>query len=391
MNSSTEKPNAVLTGLRSKWSIGGLCVLVLLAMWLLLSGKDTVPEEPLLRISTIKADEVVLHPRARVSGSLVAKDSVEVGTALTGLRIESVLVEQGERVQQGQLLAELDSTVQRAQVQQAQASVASATAELQEKLALHQEAQKNLKRVTALSQGTVSAQTLDERRAQAQAAQATWQAAQAVLSKAQAELAEQQEQLDKTRIVATVEGLVLQRHAQAGAQVGNDALFTLAKNSVIELEGDVGEALLAQLHHGMPAAVQWTGQTEAAPGSVRLVSSQVDKASRMGSVRITLNAVPSVVMAGMFGRAELTLPSHTLAIAVPASAVSVNSQGEAAVMKVVSDGVVSYQPVRIGWQDAQWVEVVEGLNNGESVVATAFAFVKDGDHVEVHELERAQP
>ena len=83
MNSSTEKPNAVLTGLRSKWSIGGLCVLVLLAMWLLLSGKDTVPEEPLLRISTIKADEVVLHPRARVSGSLVAKDSVEVGTALS--------------------------------------------------------------------------------------------------------------------------------------------------------------------------------------------------------------------------------------------------------------------------------------------------------------------
>ncbi|NHC62087.1 efflux RND transporter periplasmic adaptor subunit [Paenalcaligenes suwonensis] len=176
-----------------------------------------------------------------------------------------------------------------------------------------------------------------------------------------------------------------------GAQTGNDALFSVAKSGLIELEADVSERLIAQMHTGMQASVRWAGQTESSAGTIRLVSAQVDKASRLGTVRVALHSTPSVVLAGMFGRAELVLPTQTLATAVPASAVSVDSLGQAAVMKVTEGGLVSYQPVSIGWQDAQWVEVVDGLKKGDSVVATAFAFVKDDDHVEVHELERTQP
>ncbi|NHC62088.1 efflux RND transporter periplasmic adaptor subunit [Paenalcaligenes suwonensis] len=216
MSRSTENRMYVPGFLRNKWGVTAMCLLVVAGIWLQLSGKEQVPTEPMLRVSTIKVDEVLLRPRARISGSLVARDTIELGTALTGLRIERVLVEQGDSVQQGQLLAELDRTVLQAQVQHAQAVVDSATAELQEKQALHNAAQKNLKRVMGLSQGTVSAQTLDERRAQADAAKANWQAAQAAVVRAQAELAESQEQLDKTHIVATVDGLILQRHAQAG-------------------------------------------------------------------------------------------------------------------------------------------------------------------------------
>lgn len=391
MDRSTENRMYVPGFLRNAWGVGALCLLVVLGVWLLLSGKESVPIEPMLRVSTTTAEEVVLHPQARISGSLVARDTVEIGAALTGLRIERVLVEQGDSVQQGQLLAELDSAVQQAQVQRAQAGVASALAEQREKQALHQEAQKNLKRVTALSHGTVSAQTLDERRTQADAATANWRAAEAAVARAQAELAESQEQLDKTRIVATVEGLILQRQAQTGAQTGTEPLFSVAKLGLIELEAEVSERLLAQLHAGMQASVLWAGQAEAVDGALRLLSAQVDKASRLGTVRVALHSTPTVVLAGMFGRAELALPTQTLATAVPASAVSVDSQGQAAVMKVLDGGVVAYQPVHIGRQDAQWVEIVEGLKKGDRVVATAFAFVKDGDQVEVHELERAQP
>ncbi|MET0567915.1 MAG: efflux RND transporter periplasmic adaptor subunit, partial [Hyphomicrobiaceae bacterium] len=144
----------------------------------------------------------------------------------------------------------------------------------------------------------------------------------------------------------------------------------------IELDAEVIETRLAKLRADQPARIEVAGAGEVA-GKVRLVSAEVDKATRLGRVRVFLGDNPALRV-GAFARG-LIETARGSGLAVPAAAVLYGEQG--ASVQLVSDGKVATRPVKLGLAAGGLVEVREGLAEGDVVVAKSGTFLRDGDIV----------
>ena len=127
----------------------------------------------------------------------------------------------------------------------------------------------------------------------------------------------------------------------------------------------------------MPAAIRLPGVSDPVRGRVRLISQEVDKASRTGKVRIALSDV-SHAHIGAFASAEVELVRRD-GVGAPASAV--RREGDVARLYVVRDGRVEERTVTPGIVDGDAIEIRDGLAEGETVVAKAAAFLRPGDRV----------
>ena len=201
---------------------------------------------------------------------------------------------------------------------------------MQQQEALNAEAQTQLRRIAPLVRsGSVSAQQIDQQQAQARSSAAALAAARAEQEQARAGVAQAQAQRDKAALLAPADGIVSERHA--GRRIGGDApLFKLIRDGLLELDGEVPESALAGILPGMPARVRVPGATDAVAGSVRRVSPKVDEATRMGRVRIALEAAPAIK--GSFAATTLETGQDALPVVVPQRAVTFGAQGAASVM-----------------------------------------------------------
>jgi HlyD family secretion protein len=190
----------------------------------------------------------------------------------------------------------------------------------------------------------------------------------------------------KLAVVAPVAGLVLERSVRPGdlAMSSSTAWFKLARDGVIELQAQLAEADLAGVRRGQLAAVELSGGATA-DGVVRLINPQIDRETKLGSVRITL-PVRADIRAGGFARAVFKDVS-SVASSVPETAVRYDADG-ASVMVVEASNHVKRYPVRTGIRGAGLVQLIEGPPLGARVVASAGSFLLDGDSVQA--LERAQ-
>jgi hypothetical protein len=127
----------------------------------------------------------------------------------------------------------------------------------------------------------------------------------------------------------------------------------------------------------MPAKLRLPGVAEEADGVVRLVSEEVDKASRTGKARIAL-AAGAPARIGSFASGEIEI-ARSQGVGIPASAV----QREAASARalVVRDGIVELRRVTVGIAEGEALEIMSGVAPGERVVARAAAFLRSGDRV----------
>ena len=193
---------------------------------------------------------------------------------------------------------------------------------MQQQEALNAEAQTQLRRIAPLVRsGSVSAQQIDQQQAQARSSAAALAAARAEQEQARAGVAQAQAQRDKAALLAPADGIVSERHARAGALGGDAPLFKLIRDGLLELDGEVPESALAGILPGMPARVRVPGATDAVAGSVRRVSPKVDEATRMGRVRIALEAAPAI-RAGSFAATTLETGQDALPVVVPQRAVT---------------------------------------------------------------------
>lgn len=128
----------------------------------------------------------------------------------------------------------------------------------------------------------------------------------------------------------------------------------------------------------MPAAVTVSGTAAATAGKVRLISSEIDRASRLGHVRIALDAAPAARI-GAFATAVVDV-SRREGVSVPASALA-GQDGDWAVEIVGEGDRIVRRPVQRGLAEGDAVEILAGLAPGERVVARAAAFLRAGDLV----------
>ena len=360
-----------------RWLIGGtvgLALVLPVAAWRHLVDKPAalVPiaqrhYAPL--VSTMIPGVRPVTTQVLVTGTISARHDLPIGDGGQAERIVRVLVQVGDPVKRGQLLAQLDDSVLKPQVAELAAALARARAQATLSAAEY-------RRALAIGpDGGLSQQNIEQRQATAAMDSANVNMVAAQLQQKRAELA-------LTRIVAPVAGIVLTRNAEVGqvASPGGPALFTLEDDSQVELKGQVTEQDLARLKVGQTAQVYVIGYPRPFAGHIWLLGATINTQNRLGEVRIALPP-NAALRPGAFARAVI-VESHAERPVLPQTAVMTDSAGSF-VFVVNRRNVVVRRSVQLGGVIASGVVIEQGLTGRERVVTLAGGFLQSGETVRV--------
>ena len=357
---------------RRLWIIGAVVAALLVAVWFYThrgaagDGEEKVDKGPV--VSVITPGRTTIAGTINATGTLFARRELPVGVPGEGGQIMSVLVEPGQWVGAGQVLAVIDRSVQVQQQasQAAQIQVARANAQL---------AQANLDRALKLvERGFVSTADIDRLTAQRDAAAAQVRVAGATLGVLQA-------QTRRLNIVAPAAGLVLERRVEPGQVVsgGSGVLFRLAKDGEMELRAQLGELDLAGLGAGVAAQDVPAGTDKVFTGQIWQLAPVIDPASRQGTARIALSYSPELRPGGF---ATATITAGTIvAPLLPESAILSDDKGSF-VYVVDKDNKARRRAVKTGLVTDTGVAVIEGLSGNERVVLRAGGFLQPDEAVQ---------
>jgi HlyD family secretion protein len=361
-----------LTARRAIWlfAIVAAAIVAVLAVRLIhtFTAKNTASNK--LGIPAVSVTEVgrsILPTTVSIIGTIGARYDTPIGVEGDGGRVAAIYVEAGDRVKRGQVLARLDVSVLQPQVANLQASLELARAEADLAAAEYHRA------VAVGASGALSAEETERRRSSAVTAAAKVKVAAAQLAEAQARLA-------RAEVRAPADGIILTRTVEVGqtAAPGGGALFRMAEGGEVELRGEVAEQDLSLLKVGQAVNVRLTGSAQVYPGSVRLLGAVIDPQTRLGMVRVTLRPDPNL-RPGAFARAEVTV-SNAARIVLPQTAVLTDDKGSY-VLIVNAQKKVERRAVHVTGIVADGVTIAEGLNDKDQVVATAGAFLQEGEVV----------
>jgi HlyD family secretion protein len=328
-----------------------------------------------------------------VTGTIVPRDEILVAPEVEGVRVLELAVDEGDVVKAGQVLARLSHETLDAQLAQndanlarAKASIAQARSNIVQSEARVVEARNNFERAKPLKQsGYLSASTYDTRESAAKTADAQLVSSRDGLKLSEAELAQYEAarrelawKRGNTDVKSPADGLVSRRSARVGglAAGAGDPMFRIIARGEIELDAEVPESQMAKLLAGQSAKVSVAG-VDPAMAKVRMVSTEIDKASRLGKVRVFLGP-NRLFRIGSFCRAAIETAKSS-GIAVPVSAVVFSF--DTATVQVVVDGRIASRSIKTGLTSEGLVEVRDGLKLGDVVVARAGTFLRDGDSI----------
>ncbi len=352
------------------------------------------PAPVLPTITVADVETLPLSDRIIASGLVAAVEEVQVAPLVEGQPLESLLVDVGDLVTEGQVLAvlskttlELQKTEGAASLAAARSAISQAEAQLVEAGAARDEAARVVERTTKLRESGTSAQaTLDTASANAIAANARvavatqgLESARAQLALAEARLENVELSLSRTEVKAPVSGKVVSRDARIGAiaTAAGQPMFVITRDAALELRADVSETDILRIAPGQKAKLRAIGMAATLDGTVRLVEPAIDPVTRLGRARISVDQAGEL-RTGMFVEAEILAAEHE-ALAVPVTAIGSTPEGST-VMRV-QDGVVERVFVTTGIRDGGMVEITEGLSAGDQVVLKAGAFVRSGDRI----------
>ncbi|OAN54977.1 MULTISPECIES: efflux RND transporter periplasmic adaptor subunit [unclassified Sphingobium] len=357
---------------------GGIAIaLVAVAAWISMRGAEPAaapaPAAQVPVVTVTSPGQSTVARTVSATGSLAARVDMPVGVVGEGGMVTRVLVQPGDWVRAGQVLATVERSVQTEQVRSlaAQVEVARADAKL---------AQAQLDRAKALvGRGFISAADIDQRTA-------TRDQAEARVRVAAAQLAEQRARTGRLDIRAPAAGLVLTRTVEPGqiVQAGSGVLFRMAKDGEMEMQAQVAEADLATLRPGNGATVTPIGSQARFAGRVWQVSPVVDPQTRLGIARIAVPYNPAIRPGG-FASATITSGSGSAPL-LPESAVQSDAKGSY-VYIVNGKGQVERRDVTVGQVSDAGVAVTSGITGTEKIVTSAGAFLAPGQKVKPEPLK----
>lgn len=370
---------------------------------------------PSLSVTVAPVETTTVAKTLDTTGTVAAFDLLPVLPQASGLQIKQVLAEEGDIVKAGQILAVLDNSVLQTQLQQAKAQLESSQAVVgQKQAALAQaratmaQSQRELARYQYLAnQGAVNRQDLDTRttgvatnQQAVQVAIANIGSAQADVRNNQAKIQQLQTQIEQTIVRAPANGIIAEKNARVGdvsATFQAQKLFSLIRDSHLELQLKVPETQLPEVHVGAPVTVTSNADRRLRiQGKVREISPLVDQQTRQATVKVDLP--PSSykdfqLRPGMFLQGAI-VSNTAQALAVPATAVLPQSDGKAIVYLLSKDNTVRAQTVEAGVTtnpskakesdpSTARIEIKSGLKLGDRVAVDGAGYLKDGDRVKV--------
>lgn len=325
---------------------------------------------PALSVTVTSVRDEAWPEMLSANGAIAPWQEAIVSAAVAGQRIEEVLVEVGDAVTSGQLLARLDRTELEAVVAVSTAAVAQAEANLAQ-------AEADAARAAELEKkAALSAQEIMRYRTQAGVARAAVQSV-------RAQLRVQQLQLDRTRITAPDDGLITERSARIGEvpSIGQQ-LFRMIRQGKLEWRGELTAEQLARIAPGKLVTLRLPDGTTA-NARVRKLAPALRSESRLAEVFADLEPGGSA-RAGMYVAGTVLLDPRA-ALVVPAASVVIRD-GRSYVFVVgaaTATAPIAARQVTIGRRSGEDVEIVQGVAAGERVVVQGAGFLNDGDLVRV--------
>ncbi len=377
MSASSEYPQSIaapFAGRRNLWvtiaiGIAVVGVVVLLAMRLThaLGVKTLVNKVPIPTVSVTEVGVSTLPTTVSIIGTIAARYDMPIGVEGEAGRVAAIYVEAGDHVKRGQVLARLNVSVLEPQVANLEAALEQARAEADLAEAEYRRAQ------AVGASGALSAEETQRRKSGTLTAAAKVKVAAAQLAEAQARLA-------RAAVRAPADGIILTRNVEVGqtATPGGEALFRLSEGGEVELRGEVAEQDLPLLKVGQSVNVRLTGITRAYEGHVRLLGAVIDPQTRLGQVRVSLVPDPNL-RPGAFARADVTVSNADRAV-LPQTAVLTDDKGSY-VLIVNAQHKVERRAVRVSGIVQNGVTIAEGVSSKDQVVATAGAFLQEGELV----------
>lgn len=285
-------------------------------------------------------------------GTLAPNESVAVASEIAG-RIVALRFEEGRPVEQGELLVELDATIARTELQQAQAN-----------LELAEDAFERNRTLVQRGAGT----------------QVNLEQATAQLATARAAVASAQARLEKLTITAPFGGVVGLRSVSVGTLVQpGQAVASLTDLDPVKVDFRVPELFLESVRVGqrIDLTVDAIANRNFA-GEVYAIDPVVDASGRAIRLRATVANADMALRPGLFARVVLTTGTRENAVSVLESAIVPASSGIGSALYVVEDGRARLVPVETGRRFAGRVEITSGLEAGASVVVAGQIRLRDG-------------
>lgn len=318
-----------------------------------------------LTVTAVQPAQTRLPIKLSANGNIVAWQEAIIGSESSNLRLTQVLVNVGDTVRAGQVLARFSGDSVLADVAQARASLVEAQATAAD-------AAGNAERARSLqNSGALSTQQINQYNTSEQTAKARVAAAQAVLDA-------QQLRGGNTQVLAPDNGVISARNATVGAVVGaGTELFRMIRGGRLEWRAEVTSDEVIRIKPGANALVTAASGAQVR-GTVRMVAPTVDPLTRNALVYVDLARSPGI-KAGMFAQGEFELGA-TDALTLPQQAL-VLRDGFTYAMRIEPGNQVTQVKLQTGRRLGDAVEITQGAQAGERYVAGGAAFLADGDTV----------
>ncbi len=328
--------------------------------------KFVPPTVKAMRISP-QAEENILTGM----GSIACPRSIELGFDDTGV-IAQMFVEEGEAIQQGQVIASLDDSSFRAARLVAEAKLQAARAEV----AFY--ANELTKKESLLNKKAVSDAEFNR-------AVFELQKAEAAVAVAQAELQRIDIELQKKILIAPISGIVAKRYLDVGSPVvpGSNKTILLIQCNDVFADIELGERLFPSIKVGQPVRVKMDalgGKMFA--GTVFRIGSEIDKKSRTFIIKVKVANPKFVLRPGMFARAEIILSEGSAPVYIPEKAlIHTSKDGSAADLFVIKNGVSLKRKVTLGESNEGRIQILRGVSAGDVVIIEGQNRTSDLDEV----------
>jgi RND family efflux transporter MFP subunit len=319
-----------------------------------------------------------ISEKINYTGLIEAREKIVITPELGG-KIAKIYVDEGERVRKGDILAELDTRTIRLQLQQAEAGLAVAKANTND-------AQRNMERMERLrKENAVSEQQYEK-------VKLAFESAEAQLKQAEAALDLAEHNLDISIMKAPFNGVVASKNAEVGDIINpmmgggfstaSGGVLTLVDFSSVKIHIQVSHEDVVRIKKGQKANLTVKAFPEKVfSGKVRVVNMAADPVSKKFDVEVQVQNTGLLLRPNIFGEVVLEVSTHEDALVIPQNAVVEGSyvfvaEGDRAVKKKIT----------IGLQNTSLLEVVQGLDEGESVIVEGNYGLEEGTVIEISEV-----
>jgi RND family efflux transporter MFP subunit len=326
-------------------------------------------------VKIFKAVREKISEKVVYTGTIEAWQKINL-TPDVGGKIARILVNEGDRVGKGQVLAELDVQAITLQLRQAEAGLAVAQAN-------YNNAQTNLQRMERLiKEKAVSAQQYEQ-------VKLGYDSAKAQLEQAQAAVNLAQHSLDVSILKAPFSGVIASRNAEVGDVINPlmgafspgsaSGVLTLVDFSRIKIKVDVSGTDIGRIQKGQAAFLRVpTLPGREFNGIVHVVNLAADPQTKKFGIEISVDNPDQVLRPGTFGEIIVEVHTHENALVVPQKSVLENKY-----VFIAQGGKAAKREVTLGLQNTTMVEVASGIAEGDLVIAEGSFGLEDGAQIEV--------